>query len=81
MYEWYGNKQLLEEAYPMMKQYVAYLQTKAKNGILSHGLGDWYDIGPKPPGPSQLTPRGITATAIYYYDITLLSKIAGLLGR
>lgn len=81
MYEWYGDKQLLEEAYPMMQRYVAYLQTKAKNGILSHGLGDWYDIGPKEPGPSQLTPRGITSTAIYYYDITLLGKIAALLGR
>ena len=81
MYEWYGDKDVLEEAYPMMKRYIAYLGSKAKNHILSHGLGDWYDIGPKEPGPSQLTPNGITATATYYYDLTLMTKIALLLGK
>jgi hypothetical protein len=81
VYEWYGDKQLLEEAYPMMQRYIAYLQTKAKDNILSHGLGDWYDIGPKEPGPSQLTPRGITATAIYYYDLTIAAKTATLLNK
>jgi len=81
MYEWYGDKDVLEEAYPMMKRYLAYLETKAKNHILSHGLGDWYDIGPKEPGPSQLTPNGVTATATYYYDLTLMAKIAILLGK
>jgi hypothetical protein len=81
VYEWYGDTQLLEEAYPMMQRYITYLQSKSKDGILSHGLGDWYDIGPKEPGPSQLTPRGITATAIYYYDLTIMSKVAKLLGK
>ncbi len=81
MYEWYGDQDVLEEAYPMMKRYLAYLETKAKNHILSHGLGDWYDIGPKEPGPSQLTPNGVTATATYYYDLTLMAKIAILLGK
>ena len=81
VYEWYGDKQILEEAYPMMQRYITYLQSKSKEGLLSHGLGDWYDIGPKEPGPSQLTPRGLTATAIYYYDLDIISKIATLLGK
>ncbi len=81
MYEWYGDKQMLEEAYPMMERYISYLQSKSKENILSHGLGDWYDIGPKPLGPSQRTPRGITATAIYYYDLSLMSKVAALIGK
>ncbi|CAN5515293.1 glycoside hydrolase family 78 protein [soil metagenome] len=81
VYEWYGDKQLLGEAYPMMQRYITYLQNKSNEGILSHGLGDWYDIGPKEPGPSQLTPRGITATAMYYYDLTIIGKIATLLGK
>ncbi len=72
MYGWYGDKDVLEEAYPMMKRYLTYLQSKTKNHILSHGLGDWYDIGPKEPGPSQLTPNGVTATATYSYDLTLM---------
>jgi hypothetical protein len=48
---------------------------------VSHGLGDWFDIGPGDPGPSKLTPRGLTATAIYYHDICLLAKTAEVLGR
>lgn len=81
MYEWYGDKDVLAEAYPMMKRYINYLETKAKKHILSHGLGDWYDIGTKEPGPSQLTPNGVTATATYYYDLTLMEKIANLLEK
>ncbi len=81
MYEWYGDKQLLEEAYPMMQHYINYLQSKSKNNILTHGLGDWYDIGPKEPGPSQLTPHGITPTAMFYYDLNIISKVAMLLGK
>ncbi len=80
-YQWYADKQTLAEAYPMMQRYIAYLQTKAVNNILLQGLGDWYDIGPKDPGVSQLTPPGVTATAVYYYDLTIMSRIASLLGK
>ena len=81
MYQWYGDEAILEESYPMMTRYVDYLAKKSHDHILSHGLGDWYDIGPKFPGEAQLTPKGITATAIYYYDLSILAKVAGILGR
>ncbi|MBC7417674.1 MAG: family 78 glycoside hydrolase catalytic domain, partial [Pedobacter sp.] len=77
-YQWYGDSQILRESYPMMQKYIGYLKSKASNNILAHGLGDWFDIGPKSPGESQLTPKGVTATAIYYYDLTILVKIATL---
>lgn len=80
-YQWYGDRQILNEAYAMMKKYIGYLQTKAVNNILSQGLGDWYDLGPNKPGFSQLTPKGLTATAIYYYDLAIMDKIATLLGK
>ena len=80
-WQWYGNRHILEESYPMMARYAAYLQKKAQGHILYFGLGDWYDIGPNPPGESQLTPRGLTATAIYYYDLTILTQVASLLGK
>jgi hypothetical protein len=79
IYQWYGDKEIIRTAYPMMKKYVAYLQSRAENHILSYGLGDWYDLGSKRPGVAQLTPNGLTATAIYYYDIMLLNRMAGLL--
>jgi alpha-L-rhamnosidase len=81
LYKWYGDKEILKESYDMMKRYAAYLQKKANGYILSQGLSDWYDLGPNPPGVSQLTPMGVTATAIYYYDLTILSKTASLLKK
>lgn len=78
LWQWYGDQSVIKEALPMMKKYVAYLGTKADNHILSHGLGDWFDYGPKSPGEAQLTPKALTATAIYYYDILLLSKMMEL---
>ncbi len=76
LYKWYGDKAILAEAYPMMKRYVAYLKSKSSNNILNYGLGDWYDYGPDKPGAAQLTPKALTATAIYFYDAVLLSQIA-----
>ncbi|MDB5190695.1 MAG: Bacterial alpha-L-rhamnosidase [Segetibacter sp.] len=81
LYQWYGDKQLLVKAYPMMQRYLNYLKTKSNGHILKQGLGDWYDLGPKAPGLSQLTPLGVTGTATYYYDLNIASKIATLLGK
>ncbi len=79
LHKWYGDKAVLKEAYPMMQKYAAYLKNKSVNNILNYGLGDWYDNGPKPPGAAQLTPKALTATAIYFYDVQLLAQIATLL--
>jgi hypothetical protein len=80
-YEWTGDLDLLRRFYGVMKRYVDYLATTAKGQIVSHGLGDWYDLGPKPPGPAQLTPRALTATAFYYDDTRVLARAAALLGN
>jgi len=81
LYEWYGDSSELRKSYSMMQRYSDYLRGKAKGHILYQGLGDWFDLGPNPPGTSQLTPKGLTATAIYYYDLQILEKTARLLGK
>lgn len=81
LYKWYGDTEAMKRAYPMMKAYMDYLLGKANHYILDHGLGDWYDLGPKGPGPSQLTPKYLTATAIWFYDLKLLAQMAGILGN
>lgn len=81
VYQMYGDTRILEENYDAMKRYTAYLAGKAQNQIVGHGLGDWYDIGPRGPGESQLTSKGVTATALYFHDLTLLQKTAVLLGK
>ena len=81
VYVQYGDRSLLEAQYDVMARYVRYLGGTAQGHIVSHGLGDWYDIGPKDPGTSQLTSTGLTATATYYADIMVLEKTAETLRR
>jgi hypothetical protein len=80
-YRFYGDKAQLEKDYPVMQRYVSYLESRAKDGIVAYGLGDWYDIGPKPPGVSQLTSLGVTGTLMLYEDAAAMSRIAGIIGK
>ena len=81
LYEWYGDIEAVRKAYPMMKRYLDYFGKLSQDGILVHGLGDWYDLGPAFPGVAQLTPKAVTATSIYYYDTKLLAEMALLIGE
>ena len=81
LYKWYGDLDPMIRAWDMMTRYMAYLESKSDQGILSHGLGDWFDLGQQSPGSSQLTPLSLTATAIWYHDLILLSEIAQILGK
>ncbi len=80
-YQIYGDQKLLADAYPAMTHYVEFLRNKTLDHVLEYGLGDWYDIGPNDPGESQLTVKGITATAIYYQDLQAMIQIAGIIGK
>lgn len=76
-----GDVVLLRTHYEAMKRYFAFLEQRAVDGILSDGLGDWYDLDLARPGRAGLTPAPITATAFYYYDAHILAQVAALLGR
>ena len=80
-YQFYGDRALLRDHYGSMQRYVAYLHSRLQGNLLTYGLGDWFDIGPRSPGESQLTSKGVTATAIYYQDLTTMARIAKLLDR
>ncbi len=80
-YEFDGDLNLFRTHYDAMKNYVANLGSRADNYIVNYGLGDWYDIGPKKPGVSQLTPIALTATAFYFQDAEIMSRAAALLGK
>jgi alpha-L-rhamnosidase len=80
-YEFTGDLEPFRRHFDAMRRYVEYLGSTAPNNIVAHGLGDWFDIGPKQPNVSQLTPVALTATAHYYADVVALAKAAKLLGR
>ena len=80
-YRFYGDKVELERNYSAMKAYLQFLESKATDGIVAYGLGDWYDIGPNAPGLSKLTTAGVTGTLMLYEDAVAMQKIAALLGH
>lgn len=76
-----GDVSLIRTYYDRMKRYLGFLDGMAKDNILNVGLGDWYDIGPKPAWGSQLTPVAFTATVIYFYDYQVMAQMAALLDK
>jgi hypothetical protein len=80
VYQRNGNLAALLAQRDVMRRYVDYLGTRAHDGIVDYGLGDWYDIGPGNPGMSKLTTAGVTATAIYYQDLRVLAQVLALAG-
>jgi alpha-L-rhamnosidase len=80
-YRYTGDRRILDDGYVSMGRYAEYLRSRLQDGLLDFGLGDWYDIGPKPPGESQLTSRTLTGTTIYCEILLTLAKIARVLER
>ncbi|HEY4065114.1 MAG TPA: glycoside hydrolase family 78 protein [Puia sp.] len=74
LYKYNGDRRILQQLYPHIRQYVDYLGSKSTDDIVKIGLGDW--------APAKTrTPEEITSTAYYYVDAVIVSKIAGLFGN
>jgi alpha-L-rhamnosidase len=73
LYQYYGDRRLLEENYELTKRWIALLQSRAPDGILDNGISDHESLAPKP--------RALTGTAFYYFNVRLFSNIARALGK
>ena len=80
-YLWYGDTTIVSDHYEAMKRYISYLSSRSTGHLLDYGLGDWFDIGPQPPGKAQLTSVGCSSSAIFYYDVCTMARCAALLGK
>lgn len=74
MYLYRGDTRILEEHIDGWKRYVDYLASRAENGIVSIGLGDWA------PAKTE-TPVAVTSTGYYYVDACIVAEAARVLGR
>lgn len=74
MYQYYGDKRVLEEHYDGLKKYVEFLKSKAENGLVrfSH-YGDWVAI--------DKCPGSLVSAFYYFYDVKILAGAAKILGR
>jgi alpha-L-rhamnosidase len=73
LYQYYGDRRLLEDNYELTKRWIALLQARAKDGILDNGISDHESLVPKP--------RALTGTAFYYFNVKLFANIARALGK
>jgi alpha-L-rhamnosidase len=74
----YKDVGLLEQHYPAMAAYTAYLETTVdpKTGLSSDGqLGDW--LGPQ----NNALGTAFLVTAYHAYDLGIMAEVAGLLGK
>ncbi|MGL4943085.1 MAG: family 78 glycoside hydrolase catalytic domain [Thermoguttaceae bacterium] len=79
LYQYKGDKRILEEAYDGMKRYVDYVTSRAHKdgamrGLVDHGLGDWVFAKTE-------TPTVVTSSVYYFVDATIVSETAKLLGK
>ncbi|MEV4172890.1 family 78 glycoside hydrolase catalytic domain [Nonomuraea sp. NPDC049709] len=74
LYRWYGDPSAMERHYGAMCRYVDYLTGRAEDGLLGHGLGDWF-------GLDDSTPVPLVATWGYWRAARTMAKVAGVLGR
>ncbi|MFA5327898.1 MAG: family 78 glycoside hydrolase catalytic domain [Prolixibacteraceae bacterium] len=77
MYEYYSDKQILEQHYSGMKHWVEFLKSQLnKDGILvNQGLGEWV-----PPALVDL-PADFVNSCYYYYCYSLMAQISEALGN
>ncbi|MDR1780141.1 MAG: glycoside hydrolase family 78 protein [Tannerella sp.] len=88
MYHYYNDIEVMEEHYPAMKTYLAYLQNLARTDskpdepyIINYFDGYWYSLGEWcSPALSDCPNHDVVNTFYYYYDARLMSEIATVLG-
>ena len=76
----YGDLEVLEDHFEMMRKYVAFLKSHAEGNVIKAlgKYGDWCPPGSIAP---KRTPVELTATWYYYQDTLLLSRIARALNK
>lgn len=78
LFQFSSDTLYLEQNLNAMITWVDYIRSKAIDNIVPIGLGDWC-----PPGGNAYMqcPIPLSSTAFYYLDLSLLLRIAGILGR
>lgn len=73
IYEYTGDSTLLDRHYVQHRRYVDYLTSRAHDGIVDIGLGDWL------PWKTE-TPVAVTSTGYYYINTLIVAETARRLG-
>ncbi|MCM1143482.1 MAG: glycoside hydrolase family 78 protein [Blautia sp.] len=87
LYQYYGDKALLREQYPMMKEWIEYVRGRSKENEIpflwqnDRQLGDWLALdNGNIHNPVGKTDAGFLASACYYQSMLTLAQTAKALG-
>jgi alpha-L-rhamnosidase len=86
VYERYGDTRVLEENFPTMQRWLAFLETKSKGNILRRWGGQWDFLGdwlwPGAKGVNGDTRETLFFNNCYWiHNLQTAAKIAGVLGK
>jgi len=75
-YQYYGDKTVLYDGYPVMKKYLRYLRNYVTQGILDNyaQMGEWGQL-------NENTPAVLVATCAYYRMLNIAAKTAEIAGH
>lgn len=73
LYEFYGDKKIISTCYPALGRQIAFLRSKAIDGLFHWDISDHVAIDPKP--------EAFSASAFYYHHVRLAAEFAGILGN
>lgn len=85
MYKQYGDTRLLEEQYPTMKRWLAFMESHSKDDLLVRWGGEWDFLGdwlwPGANGVNGDTPETLCLNNCYWvYALRLVARIGTLVG-
>ena len=73
LYEFYGDERIIATQYDNVVRQLAFLQSKAIDGLFHWDISDHVAIDPKP--------EALSASAFYYHHALLAAKFAGILKK
>ncbi|MGC4036691.1 MAG: family 78 glycoside hydrolase catalytic domain [Chitinophagaceae bacterium] len=73
LYDFYGDKRIVEKNYEALKKQIAFLKSKAVDNLFHWDISDHEALDTKP--------EGFTASAFYYHHIKVAERFGGILGK
>jgi len=84
MYKYFSDMDILAEQYDVMKGWVGYMQANARDGLIwntGFHFGDWVALDAPAGSRFGATPNDLTATTYYSYSVSLMAKMAKVMGK
>lgn len=73
LYDFYGDKQVISENYGAIQKQIAFLRSKAVDGLFHWDISDHESLDPRP--------EAFSASVFYYHHALLAAEFAGILDK